>query len=166
MFETAIQITGLVFAALIFLVLFGVFASLAKLVMQWAGARAEFYKAKFIQADVALAPFGRTEWGKFVHGRVSELYERVDEPNDAAVIWATEKLRLVSKILPNTDDLIDEVTVSQAFSTVTRGALELLDGVPITEKGGAAFDEVRAQGDGTLEAALRRTAEKAGEAGG
>ena len=110
-------VTGLLLVFLSFVLLWA--SAMLVVTHKWA-------KKKLNTVDAALAPFGRTGTGQYLHGLSVQLQSAVDEPNDPLIIKLAD---LLYKTLPETEQMISREQMSEAALTVTSGISQLLDGV-------------------------------------
>jgi len=86
---------------------------------------------QFDRVDHALAPVGRTATGEFVYGRIEDARQELSNPASQTV---QNVVKLVDKILPVTDELIDDETVAAAFDSVLTPMRDLFDGISNFER--------------------------------
>ena len=123
------QVMELVALGMLLALLGAVSASVGTVALAWA---AKTRKA-FNEVDKALAPFGRTATGQYLHGQLLGLTQYVDQPSDKTVqdLLKVPILRDLHK-----QGFIDDKALSRGLSQALGLTIDLLDGKPDGLTGG------------------------------
>lgn len=125
---------------MLYLMLMSAFAAASWIMLRYAAS----FHQKLMDVDVALAPFGQTLAGKTLHEFAVQLYQGVDEPDDALI---AQTMVLLWRVLPQTKGFITAQQVSDWLKDPALGLVKLLDGVPAIPQD--QFPATKAMGEKT-----------------